>query len=384
MAGWPGRGPRYPAFVSIRVSWKQALGWRMHRQMLDPVGGNSAVEVVRRLGGVQAQVASSAELAVRIRRQTSRAGDVDRALAAGRLIKTWALRGSLHLLTPDDGAALLSLVADGQPWRKRAWDAYFHMDAGLWVAYREAAREAMAGRTLTREELIDAITARPGLEHVGEGLRSSWGTMLKPLAWQGDLCYGPSRGNRVTFRRPEDVSRAWTGLPPVDEAATTAISTYFGAYGPATIDAFRRWLGAGSARIRRLVKDHGRHLVEIDVDGEPAYVLDAHVDRLASSQPTEAVRLLGGFDAYVLGPGSTDPHVIPQVRRAAVSRQAGWISPVVVSGGVVCGTWRVDDDRVRVEWFREAGRAPGPMLDEEVERLSAILERPLGAVVATS
>ena len=355
----------------------------MQRQLLEPVGGVSAVEVVRRLGGVQAQVASSAELGVRVRRRSSRAGEVDRALADGRLIKTWAMRGSLHLLTPDDGAALLSLITDGQPWRKRAWDAYFHMDAGLWVAYREAARESLAGRTLTRDELIDAITARPGLGHLGQGLRSSWGTMLKPLAWQGELCYGPSRGSKVTFRRPEDASRSWTGLPPIDEAATTAISTYFGAYGPATTDAFRRWLGAGSARIRRLVKEHGRQLVEVEVDGQPAYVLDMHVDQLTYARPSAAVRLLGGFDAYVLGPGSTDPHVVPQARRAAVSRQAGWISAVVVSGGVVCGTWRLEGNLVLVDWFREAGRAPGATLDEEVARLSAILGRPLGAVMAT-
>jgi hypothetical protein len=31
---------------------------------------------------------------------------------------------------------------------------------------------------------------------------------------------------------------------------------------------------------------------------------------------------------------------VPVSRRAAVSRQAGWISPVVLVGGVVCGTWR--------------------------------------------
>jgi hypothetical protein len=369
--------------MPVRVTWPQALGWRMQRQLLDPVGGVSAVEVVRRLGGVQAQVASSAELGVRLRRRSSRAGEVDRALTDGRLIKTWAMRGSLHLLTPDGGAALLSLITDGQPWRKRAWDAYFHMDADLWVAYREAARDALAGRTLTREELIDAITARPGLGHLGEGLRSSWGTMLKPLAWQGDLCYGPSRANKVTFRRPEDASPAWSGLPPIEEAAATALSTYFGAYGPATIDGFRRWLGAGAARIRRLVKAHGRQLVEVDVEGETAYVLDKHVDLLAAARPTSGVRFLGGFDAYVLGPGSTNPHVIPQARRAAVSRQAGWISPVVVSGGVISGTWRLDGDRVLVEWFRESGRAPAIALEEEVMRLAAILGRPLSAVIAT-
>jgi DNA glycosylase AlkZ-like len=367
--------------MPVRVSWPQALAWRLERQLLAPVGRLSVVEVVRRLGGVQAQVASSAELGVRVRRGSSRPGEVDRALAAGSLIKTWAMRGSLHLLTPDDGAAFLSLVTDQQPWRKPAWDTYFHMNADLWVAFRDAARDVLADRTLTREELIEGITARPGLEHVGEGLRSSWGTMLKPLAWQGDLCYGPSRGSRVTFRRPEDASPAWTGLPPIEAAAPVAIAAYFGAYGPATVDAFRRWLGAGSARIRRLVKEHGDRLVEVDVEGERAFVLEDHVDALAAARPTSVVRLVPGFDAYVLGPGSTDGHVIPQARRTLVSRQAGWISPVVLAGGVVAGTWQLDGDAVAMAWFGEAGRAPRSAIGEEVDRLAAILGRELATEI---
>ena len=49
------------------VSWAQALAWRMRRHELDPAGRLSAPEVVRRLSGVQAQVASSADLAIRVR-----------------------------------------------------------------------------------------------------------------------------------------------------------------------------------------------------------------------------------------------------------------------------------------------------------------------------
>ena len=54
---------------------------------------------------------------------------------------------------------------------------------------------------------------RRELRHVGDALRSGWGTLLKPLAWQGDLCFGPSRGNRTTFMRPEDASSRWAGVP---------------------------------------------------------------------------------------------------------------------------------------------------------------------------
>ncbi|MDP9275996.1 MAG: winged helix DNA-binding domain-containing protein, partial [Chloroflexota bacterium] len=83
-----------------KVTWPQALAWRMRRHFLDPVGDQPVAAVVRRLCGVQSQVASYAELCVRVRRKTSKAGEVARALSEGRLIKTWAMRGTLHLLTP--------------------------------------------------------------------------------------------------------------------------------------------------------------------------------------------------------------------------------------------------------------------------------------------
>ena len=96
-----------------KVTWEQALAWRMRRHYLDPIGDRPVPAVVRRLCGVQSQVASSAELCVRVRRTTSKAGEVARALRDGRLIKTWAMRGTLHLLVPEDAGAFLSLIAAG-------------------------------------------------------------------------------------------------------------------------------------------------------------------------------------------------------------------------------------------------------------------------------
>jgi hypothetical protein len=55
---------------------------------------------------------------------------------------------------------------------------------------------------------------------------------------------------------------------------------------------------------------------------------------------------------------------------------------VVVAGGVVSGTWGLDDDTARVTWFREAGRAPKKALDSEVGRLSPLVGRDLGIEVS--
>jgi hypothetical protein len=370
--------------VAVRISWQQALAWRMERHLLNPVGDLPITDVVNRLCGVQAQVASSAELAVRVRRTDSEPGEVGRALSEGRLIKTWAMRGTLHLFTPEEAGPFLSVMASGRSWERPSWQRYFGLNLAQWDLFRPAVREALDGTALTRDELAVAISARPGLEHVGEGLRSGWGTLLKPLAWQGDLCFGPSQGTRVTFTRPESASTTWAGVPDPEDAAPIAIAAYVGAYGPTTARAFGNWLAAGWAKQKQLLawfNDLGDRLAEVDVDGQRAHVLAEHLDGLVSAKPTRAVRLLPGFDQYVLGPGTADGHVTPPARRAAVSRQSGWIAPVIVAGGTVCGTWDLDGDIVRAAWFEEAGKPPRRALEAEVARFSGIAGRDLETAI---
>jgi len=127
----------------------------------------------------------------------------------------------------------------------------------------------------------------------------------------------------------------------------------------------------------------GDGLAEVDVEGDPAFVLRKDVDELAATKPTNAVRLLGRFDQYVLGPSTDDGHVVPATRRAEVSRQSGWISPVVIAGGFVRGTWELNGDLVSIGWFREAGRPP-PKALERVGWLAAMLGPPLLATITAA
>lgn len=371
----------------LEVRWAQALAWRLRRHELDPIGDLPIVDVVRRLSGVQAQVASSAELAVRVRSGAIEAGAVAEALAAGDLIKTWAMRGTLHLLTPEDAGAFLSILAAGRPWERPAWQRYFQMDPATANRFRDAVVEALDGQALTREELIEVVTSKRGLDHLGEGLRSGWGTLFKPVAWQGGLCFGPQAGNRVTFMRPDQASTRWAGVPEPGAAGPVALLAYLGTYGPATANGFRNWLSRGLTPTKQVtgwIAELGDRLATVDLDGETAYLPAEHLDELATTMPSRSVRLLGGFDQWVLGPGTDDPHVIAPHRRADVSRAAGWIAPIVVTGGVVTGTWQEDGGTVRVAWFREAGRPPAGKLRAEVRRLAVILDRDLGLELTTT
>ena len=372
--------------MAAKVTWRQALAWRMTRQLLDPIGDASVIDVVHELGAVQAQVASSAEMAIRLRRRTSRPGDVATALERGDLMKTWAMRGALHLISPKEGGAFLSVIAAGRSWERPSWQRYFGLTPQKMDRFRATVTEAMDGSTLSREEIVAAVAADPALASLADELRSGWGTLLKPLAWQGDLCFGPSQGNRVTFMRPDDASPQWAGLPDPDEATPIAIAAYLRAYGPAAPDAFGRWLAGGwfpRRRLKEAFAQMGDRITEVDVDGEPAFILSEDLDELAATRPTTVVRLLGGFDQYVLGPGTDDGHVTAPGRRWDVSRQSGWIAPVVIHRGVVVGTWKLDGNHVAVEWFVESGRIPRGALALEVSRVAKILDRDLGLEVQT-
>ena len=345
------------------VTWAQVLGWRMRRQFLDPPAGGDPVEVTCRLAGVQAQVASAAELTIACRQADPRRGAVARALADGTLVKTWAMRGTLHLLPADETAAYLEVSAAHRNWERASWQKTFGATPADLEAMAAAASEALAGgAALTREELTAEIVGRTGSAHLAEVLGSGWGTLLKPLAWWRVLRFGPPRGNRVTF-----VGAG--ALPEVPGAASVVLRAFLGAYGPATPELFDRvWLSRGNTRkalLRSWFADLGDELAEVDVEGQRRVMLAAQVEELAASEPSAAVRLLGAFDAYVLGGGTTAVEIVPAARRTEVSRPGGWISPVVLYGGRVAGVW---SDEGMTLW----DDVPRPAIDAELDRQASL------------
>ncbi|MFI6865752.1 winged helix DNA-binding domain-containing protein [Nocardia sp. NPDC050406] len=342
----------------MRVSWEQVFAWRMRRQFVDPRTDAGAVEIAERLGGVQAQVTSAAETAVAVRQSAGEPGEVVRALGTGELVKTWAMRGTLHALTPGQAAGALSLMASARTWEKPTWQKAFGASPEEVADLVKAVSEILDGAVLTRAELVAALVAEPRFQPMATELRSGWGALLKPLAWQGALCHGPAQGSSVTFTNPASLIPQWPGIPDPDAAASEVIATYLGAYGPGTPQAFDAWLTRGSLRkttVRRWFSEMGDRLTEVELDDDrTGYILTEHAEELAAAKPARSVRLLGAFDQYVLGPGTNDTALLPGDHRAKVSRTAGWISPLVLVGGRIAGTWETDKDELVVSMFDDA------------------------------
>ncbi len=351
----------------LSVGLDQVLAWRMKRQHLAKPGKASAVELARVLCGVQAQVPSSAEQAIAVRQAHPKPGEMDRALRDERtLVRCWSVRGTLHLHAAEDAAYFGAAVAAVRSWERPSVLRAAGITLAEYTGIIEAVAEVLPGKILTREELTEAIIEHTGSPALDELLRSGWGNILKPAAWLGLLCHGPANGTRVTFTSPATWLPSWQPAT-AEEAGPYLLRAYLGTYGPATLEDFGQWLFRNVAS-RKLLKgwlaDTRDNLSEVDVDGQLALLRTEDLDELRDTKPDKQVRLLPGFDQYVI---AVNRSLIPAEHLSKVSRTSGWISPVILHCGRIAGVWKLDNGILDVDPFE---KIPQKLLDAELKRIA--------------
>ncbi|GIF77213.1 winged helix DNA-binding domain-containing protein [Asanoa siamensis] len=324
------------------VTWDQVLRWRMRRHHLAGDKATDPVAVARRVVGVHAQVAASAVTATGLR--TRSATTLDSLLYEQRtLVRTWAARGTLHLIPADDYPVWVAAMSTRTRETTNSWLRYNNVTAEQLQDILAALPDVLGAEPLTREELADAIITATGHQDLRDRLTQGFGTLLKPAAFRGLLCSGPPRGRNVTFVAP----RAWLGgteQADTDAAIDHLVSDYLGAYGPAAPEEFARWFDLTPARAKKAFKR--LDLAEVDLDGETTFLPPEHLADLAglATRSTSAVALLPAFDPYITGSTRQLEKIGAAGHRSAVSRPQGWISPTLVVDGWVRGVWEPGDD----------------------------------------
>ena len=158
-------------------------------------------------------------------------------------------------------------------WELPSWQSYYGLAPSDWpFSAGRSGRRSPTGRSPATSW---GRRSPPGrrFRHLGFAFADGAGTLLKPLAWQGDMSFGPPRDGHATFQRL-DTNPRWAGVPDLDEAGLRAVEAYVRAYGPATPDHVHYWLGeglgAGRKRIRSWLAGVGDRLAEVEIDGAPA------------------------------------------------------------------------------------------------------------------
>ncbi|MEO3808399.1 winged helix DNA-binding domain-containing protein [Sphaerisporangium sp. B11E5] len=362
------------ASQGVRLSWQRALAWRMARHHL--VGRAAPEDVVRVAGdvcGLHAQVMSSAELSLWARVENLPRDAVGEALWTHRsLVKLWATRRTLHLLPATElGAWLAALGTLSGGFSGASPDDV--------KAITAAVGEALDGRTLTREELALEVGRLTGSAEYAGWLRSSWGSALKAASLHGLLCFAQSDGARVRFTSPA----TWLPGSPrrlsPDDGLREVTRRFLHAYGPATAaDLGRWWMEARSGRrVLPMLRTLGDEAVEVDVDGQPCWVLAADLPDLAAAPVRDVARLLPAFDPWVMGMARREPMIDPRYV-GRVYRRQGWVSPVILVNGRVAGVWRHRRAgrrlTVELEPFEPLPAWTGRELAAETRRLATFLD----------
>lgn len=365
----------------LKLSWRQIAAWRVTRHHLERrLPADKILAIAGELCGLHAQVLSSAVLTVWARTEGLEHGAVQRALWEDRaLVKTWAMRGTLHLLPASELPLWYGALSTSTRYlRPKAWKNYFGVTLKELDQISQAIGEALGGCVLTREDLAEKVGRITGSRKFAKKLASgSWGTILKPAAFAGRLCFGPSKGQLVCFTHPRSWASMATLMDPV--TATKAVARrYLAAYGPATYqDLARFWGGGGVATARQWIAALGKEVSPVEVDSKQAWILATDLDEIREAYLTRSVRLIPAFDQYVIGASRHAEHLITEGARNLIYRPQGWISPVLLVNGFMQGVWRHEIKGNRVEVavtaFVNVPRWVRVKAEEEAERLAEFL-----------
>ena len=373
------------------LTWAQVQTWRLSQQyLLNRAEPRALTEVVQRIGGVQAQFMSAAEWSIGARIESLRPGDVQNALWHERtLIKTWAMRGTLHLLAASELPLLVAARQAITINRPPSYYTYHGVNPEGLEAIIEAVPNVLSAEPMTRDQMAQAIAERAGMPELRDVLLSGWGALLKPSAFRGDICFGPNQGQNVTFVQP----RRWipTGAkdgeqPSIDpQSALQEIARrYLNAYGPVTSDDFSRWWGIQPAPAKRVFRSLGDELEAVEIEGWKAWALKATLKQIRSIAPAPSVRLLPQFDAFILGISRDCEPILPREYKSRVYRPQGWISAVVLIDGRIEGTWetKLQGSRavVEVNLFTMPPAQIDQSIQAEAERFRKFLDKQVDLV----
>jgi hypothetical protein len=285
----------------------------------------SPVDVVRGMLAMQAQDYLGTLWSVGLRTRAATETDVEAAHASGAIVRSWPLRGTLHLVAAEDLGWMLSLTGERSVRSYAARDRELGLDADDFARVAAITQERLAGHgRADRAELLEAF--RDG-GVAPDGQRG--GHLLGHLAFTGliVLC------GRTEYALLDDHVREPRRLEP-DAAAEELALRYFMGHGPATVRDLAWWSGLPLTFVRDATARVRDRLDAIEVDGVE------YLMRTGLEPDGDGVHALPGFDEYLLGYTDRAAALAPERADTIVPGGNGMFLPTIVARGEVLGTWK--------------------------------------------
>jgi len=306
----------------------------------------SLLDVVRAVCGVNAQLPSAMCLSLRARLKDLTLEDIQSGrVTERRLVRTWCMRGTMHLLAADDLELLLSAIAPavirgGWRWLEKRGGLRRERAAGVLDAAHKVLK---ANGPMSRPDLMEALAKK-----YGPGIKSAAAGVVQLNGVLGAVCFGPDQGAKPTYAALDDWLGRKVKLSKKPDHAELA-RRYLQGYGPAAPRDLAAWWGLGLTETKAAWKVLGDELIELDAEGQQVWLLAS--DSAASAAPAPAqgsVRLVPAFDTYLLGYRDRSFAVHPDDHQRIF--HGGEMAPVILEDGFAIGTWRYEQrgEQVRI------------------------------------
>ncbi len=322
------------------MNLKELLSTRLHNQQISSKLFSDPGEVVKWMGGMQAQDYAGSKWSIALRLNGTTESEIEDSIANKSIVRTWAMRGTLHFLHPSDIRWILDLL------RPRLNNLYISNLRNLGLDQKTLSKGTKIlvsalgdGNQLTRNE-IRLLLQKKGLQTNENRL----GFVLLRAATDGLICFGPRKEKEFTFTLLDKWLPMTKSLQP-EEAMRELTVRYFTSHGPASIQDYGWWSGFPLSEIKRIVESLKHILQEVKFEGQSYWMRG----NLGATTPLSGTFLLPGFDEYIVAYKDRSTIIDSKYLKQIVSTPNGIFAPTVISNGKVIGVWKRKLTKKKVE-----------------------------------
>lgn len=289
------------------------------------------LESLRRLVAIQGQDYTQAKWAIGLRSATNEA-QIEALIDQTQIVRTWLMRGTLHMLALSDLRWMLGLFAERLLHQRGRRHRELELDDATFVRSRSIVEQALSdAKRLDRRSLL-ALFEAEGISTAGQrGIH-----ILQQISLQGVICQLNAAKNNPLFVLIDEISPPEDPLPN-DQAMQRLALGYFRSRGPASLQDFVFWSSMPITACRRALESIASQLQSRSI-GEQTYWMDRELE--PSEPQPDSFYLLPGFDEYLLGYGQREAVLDPQHANQVVPGGNGVFFPIIVQQGKVVGTWK--------------------------------------------
>ena len=318
---------------------------RLANQNISVTEITDPARLVSRMGAIQAQDYPGSLWSIGLRLKDSTEEQIENAIAQGKIIRTWPMRGTLHFVHADDASWILQLLTPGiiagnLPRLKR-----MGLDEEVFKKSRKVLVKALQHeKILTREDIYEILASSKIQVKNQLGIHILW-----KLAQEGLICFGPKAGKKFTFVLFDEWIPGGKNLKK-DEAFAEIAERYFLTRGPATLEDFAWWTGLNRTSALRCLEIIDNRLNKISI-GTVTYYYPIN-ELPVKNIKNDKICLLPGFDEYLVSYKDRTMLLEPEMLRAHFH---GLVTPKVLIHGRIGGVWKREMNRhsvsVRINWF---------------------------------